>query len=110
MLATLKFLVGSCQHVFVGSRACAANHYVIVEKCGYLEMCVHIFGERRFSEQVPIWGKIYLSDYVLTHTELLKIDILFTRSKHLYSGRLFQIGNFLTNIVRIKLKVNIFCL
>ena len=21
--------------VFVGSRACAANHYVVVEKCGY---------------------------------------------------------------------------
>ena len=96
--------------VFVGSRACAANHYVIVEKCGYPEMYVHIFGEHRFTEQVPIWGRIYLSHYVGTHTEWLKIDILFTRGEHLYSGRLFQIGNFLTNIVRIKLKVNIFCL
>ena len=33
--------------------------------------------------------------------------LLFTRSEHLYSGRF---GNFLTNIVPIKLKVNIFCL
>ena len=66
--------------LFVGSRACAANHYVIVEKCGYPEMYVHIFGERRSSEQVPIWVRIYLSDYVGTHTEWLKIDILFTRA------------------------------
>ena len=61
--------------VFVGSRACADNHNVIVERCGYLEMYVHIFGERRLSEQVPIWGSKYLSEYVVTHTELLKIDI-----------------------------------
>ena len=33
--------------VFVGSRACAANHYVIVEKCGYPEMYVHIFDRCR---------------------------------------------------------------
>ena len=26
--------------VFVGSRACAANHYVIAEKCGYA--CPHL--------------------------------------------------------------------
>ena len=100
----------------MGSRACAANHYVIVEKCSYLaiylEMYVHIFGERRFSEQVPIWGSIYLSEFVVTHTKLLKINIyiLFTRSEHLCSGRLFQIGDFLTNIVPVKLKVNIYIL
>ena len=46
----------------MGSRACAANHYVIVEKCGYPEMYVHIFGERRFSEQLPIWGSLWLSE------------------------------------------------
>ena len=40
--------------IFVGSRACATNHYVIAEKCGYVCPHVHIFGERRFSERVPI--------------------------------------------------------
>ena len=48
--------------VFVGSRACAANHYVIVEKCGYPKMYVHIFGERRCSEQLPIWSSLWLSE------------------------------------------------
>ena len=37
------------QAVFVGSRACAANHYIIAEKCPYLVrmVCNVQFGDRR---------------------------------------------------------------
>ena len=46
-------------YVFVGSRACAANHYDIVEKCGY--SCPH-FGEFRFREQLAIRRSLQLSE------------------------------------------------
>ena len=45
--------------IFVGSRACAANHYAIAEKCN--GVCP-IFGERRFSEQVPMRRSLSLSE------------------------------------------------
>ena len=50
--------------------------HVIVEKCGYPEMYVHIFGERRFSEQLPIWGSLWLSENCRNAPgmTLLKID------------------------------------
>ena len=44
--------------VFVGSRACAANHYVIAVKFPY----VPIFVGCRFSEQVPNDAFVKLSE------------------------------------------------
>ena len=42
----------------------------VVEKCGYYpEMYVHIFGERRFSEQLPIWVRYGFRKIVVTHPE-----------------------------------------
>ena len=69
--------------IFVGSRACAANHYVIAWKVSvYIYINVHIFGERRLDDN--------LSGNVVKHTELLKKHFLFTRSER---------GDFLTNTV-----------
>ena len=47
--------------VFVGSRACAANHYVIAEKCGNVCPYVHIFGERRL-KYTPYTRAIFLAE------------------------------------------------
>ena len=73
----------------MGSRACAANHNVIVEKCGYPEMYVHIFGERRFSEQLPIWGSLWLSENCRNAPgmTLLKIDRHNRHNFHVYNKR-----------------------
>ena len=63
--------------IFVGSRACAANHYVIAGKCPHgIYLCMSTSStDCRLSEQVSITRSLYLSGNVVKHTELLKKNI-----------------------------------
>ena len=63
--------------IFVGSRACAANHYVIAGKCPYaIYLCMSTSStDCRLSEQVSITQSLHLSGNVVKHTELLKKNI-----------------------------------
>ena len=46
--ATVVVIYCNLFWVFVGSRACAANHYVIAEKCPYFRIVCRVqFGDRR---------------------------------------------------------------
>ena len=52
--------------VFVGSRACAANHYVIAEKCPYVMSSSAIVD---FTEWLSITRSLPLSENVVRHTD-----------------------------------------
>ena len=66
-------------------------------------MFVHIFGERRFSEQFPIWGSLWLSENCRNSpgVTLLKID----RHNFMFTTGERQ-GDFLRGIFIFKLKVS----
>ena len=70
----------------MGSRACAANHYVIAGKCPYgIYLCMSTSStDCRLSEQVSITQSLYLSGNVVKHTELLKKTFLVYKGEHLY--------------------------
>ena len=90
---------------FVGSRACAANHYVIAGKCPYgIYLCMSTSStDCRLSEQVSITRSLYLSENVVKHTELLKKTFL------VYKERAFvftTIWRLFDKYRRVKLKVS----
>ena len=50
----------------MGSRACAANHYVIAEKCPYVMSSSAIVD---FTEWLSITRSLHLSENVVRHTD-----------------------------------------
>ena len=98
---TLSF-VKKCDRnkLLANFRACAANHYVIVEKCPYVmpNSAIVDFTDRRL-HRIEKCRNAPGNAHGIAENRYL----LFTRSGHLYSERF---GNFLTSIVPIKLKVN----
>ena len=63
--------------IFVGSRACAANHYVIAEKCpyGFRMVCNVQFGDRRLHRIVVDHSFVISFGKCRNAYGLLKMDI-----------------------------------
>ena len=93
----------------MGSRACAANHYVIASELVIAEKCPYVMSNSAildFPEWFSIIRSLYRSENVARRTVLLKIDIVYKERRFVFR----KIWKFFDKYCRNKLKVKIFCL